>query len=197
MKRKLLIAVTITGVIVFGLVILYKTQTLTKLILSIAGHYKSPQIESPSSIKEFISHNNSDYDRLYVVHNENARAELQTYGVTGVPTVQIYDRNKHLLTMASDSHCDWALTYFFKDSSQQMSAKDSLTYPLVLERLSPVDLRSDKDTFDYYIITYWAKFLPKLTKRLFEQTNMLKDSMEEKICFMSVSIDDQESWQAH
>jgi len=194
MKKKLLIGVTVAGVIVIGFVILYKTDKLSKLVLSIMGHYKSPQIESLSSIKDFISQNNSKYDRLYVVNNEIARSELQNFGVSSVPTVQIYDKRKHLLTVASDSHCDWALTYFFRDSMQQMIVKDTMTYSQVLERLTPLDLKSDQDTFDFYVITYWAKFLPKLTKRLFDQTNMLKDSMDERICFMSVSIDDQDSW---
>jgi hypothetical protein len=197
MKRHPLISVAIICIVVFGLIILYKSQHLSKLILSITGNYKSPKIESSSSIKDFISENNSKYDRLYVAQNENARVELQKYGVSGIPTVQIYDNRKYLLTMATDSHCDWALTYFFKDSSNQLVTQDSVIYPFVIERLTPVDLKSDQDTFDFYVITYWAKFIPKLTKRLFHQTNMLKDSMEERICFISVSLDDQDSWLAH
>lgn len=159
------------------------------------GHYKSPQTESPSTIKEYVSSYHSYYDKLFVVRDMNAFQELQQKGVKGVPTVQIFDKHKRLLTMASESSCKWALTNFFQNHSDEMISTDSTIYPYVLERLKPIDIKSDQDTFNYYLITYWAKYIPKLSHRLFEQTNTMKDSMDQKVCFMSVSLDAQENWE--
>lgn len=121
--------------------------------------------------------------------------ELNKLGVTGVPTVQIFDHNRRLLTMAEQGKCEWALAEFIKEQPDQMVVRDSTTYATVMHHLQPVDLKSDADTFDYYLVTYWATYLPKLTHRLFEQTNSMKENMKQRVCFMSVSLDQQPGWE--
>jgi len=63
-----------------------------------------------------------------------------------------------------------------------------------MDRLLPIDVKTSQDTFDYYLISYWAKFIPKLSHKLFDQTNVMKESMTQKVCFIYVTLDEQESW---
>lgn len=177
-----------------ALVFINPGQIFTKSLLKLMGHYISPKTESPSTIKDYVTKHDSYYDRLYVVNNANAFLELQKFGVSGVPTVQIFNKEKKLLTTASKSECDWTFADFFQNQSNKMVPIDSITYTKVMERLVPIDIRSKEDTFHYYVITYWAKYLPRLTHRLFEQTNNMKKGMHERVCFMSVSLDMQEGW---
>ena len=192
-KRKMIIifsAVTVIAVLVF----INPGQVFTFLFIRALGHYKTPQVESSESIKNYVSGHGLYYDRLYVVNNSDNLIGLNKLGVTGVPTIQIFDHNQRLLTMADEGKCDWALSEFFKEQSNQMVATDSTTFPDVMRYLQPIELRSESDTFDYYIITYWAKYIPRLTHRLFAQTNSMKESMKENVCFMSVSLDQQPGW---
>jgi hypothetical protein len=130
------------------------------------------------------------------VANRQSFKEIAGVGVEGVPTVQIFDRNQRLLRMAEQSECTWVLSNYFKEGhGKDMIVSDSTTYPYVMERVIPVDLKTTNDTFEYYVISYWAKYLPKFSKQLFDVTNNMKKSMKDNICFVYVSMDQQENWQ--
>ncbi len=196
MKKKWLL---ITGVFLIGmfvLVLINPGQFFTLGLLRVLGHYQTPEIESSSSLKVYAKENQLYYDKLLGVSSMNALMELSKVGVSSVPTVQIFDRDKKLLKMAEQSDCAWALSNFFKEGHKdELIPIDSTVFPFIMGLLSPIDFRTQQDTFDYYLVSYWAKYLPLLSHQLFEQTNSMKDSMSEKICFISVSLDKQEGWE--
>src|SRR4030095_2645762 len=196
MKKKTLIL--LVGLTIFAILILINPgQFFTLTILRILGHYKTPRIETPVSIKEYVETHNLYYDKLYSVSSMNAFIELGQSGIHGVPTIQIFNKKKALLRMASENKCTWALADYFKNGhSNEMIAQDTTTFAFVLDRLTPIDIKSVQDTFDFYIISYWAKYIPKLTHHLFEQTNSMKSSMTEKICYIYVTLDEQENWKS-
>ena len=194
MKKKLLIVI-IGFTILISLIIINPGQFFTLTFLRILGHYRTPKIETFESIKEYVNSKSLIYDRLYGLSTMNARDELNHSGVTGVPTIQIFNKDKVLLRMAEQSDCTWVLANYFKEGhSNEMVAQDSTTYGYVMDRLLPIDVKTSQDTFDYYLISYWAKFIPKLSHKLFDQTNVMKESMTQKVCFIYVTLDEQESW---
>lgn len=195
MKKKLYIASSVFVIALISFAVINPNQIFTTVALRLLGHFDTPEDESSESLKNYVDQYDLYYDRLYRVHDVTGLTELINNGVEGVPTVQIYDHEKRLLRMATENDCTWALANYFKSGhSDDMVINDSTTYSFVMNRLEPIDLKSEQDTFDFYVISYWAKYLPKLSQRLFVQTNSMKDSMPENICFMYVSLDQQEGW---
>lgn len=195
MKKKLIIFLTGIAILV-SLVIINPGQFFTFTLLRILGHYKSPKIETSQSIIEYVKSKNLFYDKLYGLSTMNALNELGHSGVKGVPTIQIFNKDKVLLRMAGQNECTWVLANYFKSGhSAEMIVQDSTTYGFVMDRLIPLDIKTTQDTFDFYLISYWAKYIPKLSNRLFEQTNNMKAGMSQNICFIYVTLDEQESWE--
>ncbi|HUR31532.1 MAG TPA: hypothetical protein VMZ69_08855 [Saprospiraceae bacterium] len=196
MKRKAILIGTIAAIACIMLIIINPGNFFMVTVLRIIGHYRTPQIESSVSIKKYADDHSLYYDKLFLVSNRDSFDELASVGVNSVPTIQIFDKNKRLLKMAEQNDCTWALSeYFKKGHGKEMLATDSTTYNFVIERIMPVDVKTSLDTFDYYVINYWAKYLPKLSHQLFETTNNMKKSMKDNICFMYVSLDQQEKWE--
>ncbi|MEO5906135.1 MAG: hypothetical protein ABIQ11_05380, partial [Saprospiraceae bacterium] len=73
--------------------------------------------------------------------------------------------------------------------------EDSLMYSFILQQLSPVELLTEQDTFDFYVLAGWANFAPKLSKRLFEQTNQIKSNLKDRLCISYINMDFQEGWE--
>jgi hypothetical protein len=196
MKRKPLIILSASIVVLITLWIINPGNFFTLILLRAMGHYKTPRNESPDSIKKYTSDKGLYYDQLYIVSNYESFKEIARIGVEGVPTIQIFDHNKRLLRMAEQSDCTWVLSDYFKEGhGKDMIAFDSTSFPYVMERIIPVDIKTSLDTFDYYVISYWAKYLPKLSNQLFDTTNKMKKSMKDNICFVYVSMDKQENWE--
>ncbi|MBK9984989.1 MAG: hypothetical protein IPP15_21935 [Saprospiraceae bacterium] len=99
--------------------------------------------------------------------------------LTTVPFVQIYNGKKANDKIASGNECSWALMNFFnKKDTLNLVAGDSLMYDYVVDRLIPIDFKTNADTFNYYVLSGWTNYLPKLSERLFAQTNKMKNALE-------------------
>ena len=196
MKKKFLI-ISVLVLVAFGfLVYMDSGQTLIKLYLRSAGNYSTPKLESPASILSKVQHENLSYDRLYRLEDYKAFSDFQEKNITSFPFVQIYNREKKMMTIASGSECRWALMDFFtKRDTSKLISQNSLMYEFVTNRLDPIDIKTSKDTFDYYVIAGWVNYLPAFSENLFRQTNEMKKSMKEKVCFTYINLDMQEDWE--
>ena len=196
MKRKTLLIVGLAAIALIGLIIINPGNFFINTLLRVMGHYRTPQNETPESIKNYAEAHSLYYDKLFLVSDDASFNELANVGVNSVPTIQIFDRSKKLLRMAEQNDCTWVLSQYFKEGhAKAMVATDSTTFPYVMERVIPVDVKTSLDTFDYYVISYWAKYLPKLSHQLFSTTNDMKKEMTGNICFVYVSLDQQENWE--
>lgn len=194
MKRKKALIYISLLIGVVALIVFNPAQIFTIIALRVLGHYQSPRTESSETLKNYVKDHSLAYDKLYAVTDFNSFKELNDNGISKVPTVQIFDGDKRLLKMAEENDCTWVLTNYFKQHSSDMISSDTNTYRFVMERLLLIDDKVSQDTFDFYIISYWAKYLPKLSQRLFAQTNSMKERMSENICLMYVSLDQQDGW---
>jgi hypothetical protein len=196
MKKKILLTIVALILILGLLIFINPGQIVTLTFLRLLGQYKTPGIENPESIKEYVQDHQVYYDKLYAVRNIKSFRELGQTGVNAIPAVQIFNKDKLLLKMATDKSCSWALTDFFiKGQGENMVVKDSSTYSYVMDRLTPIDLKTETDTFNFYIINYWAKYTPKLTNRLFVETNSMREKMSANVCYIYVTLDEQENWE--
>lgn len=195
MKNKILLS-TLIFILTLGILIFINPgQFFTKTLLRLTGNYATPEYETSQSILLKANEGNLYYDRLYKVKDYGCFKEFQKNKLTAFPFVQIYNRDKRMIKIASGSECSWALMNFFSQKdSVHLVAGDSLMYDFVTARLLPVDLRTNADTFNYYILAGWANYVPKLSEKLFNQTNLMKKSMNEKVCFSYINFDFQKDW---
>ncbi|MGB3080079.1 MAG: hypothetical protein WBB31_13425 [Saprospiraceae bacterium] len=197
MKKRIFIfsflILAILGVIIFG----NPVQFVVKGILKLTGDYATPQYETSESILSKVRSQGLYYDRLFKLKDYSDFHELQEKKLTTVPFVQIYNGKKKLLKIASGSECSWQLMNFFsKKDTANLVAGDSLMYDFVMNRLTPLDIKSTQDTFNYYILAGWANYIPKLSDSLFIQTNKMKKIMEDKVCFSYINFDLQDTWKS-
>ena len=196
MKRFLIIS----GALLFllaGAIYLNPNQFFTKMYLRISGYYKTPQFESRQSILAQVKSSNLQYDRLYRLKNIFAYEDLSKRKMMHVPFVYIYNRDKNMLSVASGNECSWTLMNFFDTmDTTKLKAGDSEIYNFITERLDPIDIKSDMDTFDYYVHAGWANYLPKLSNALFKQTNEIMETHQGKVCLSYIDLDHQEEWMA-
>ncbi len=197
MKRKGLI-ITMLVIIAIGLLIFINpNQLFTKAFLRLTGDYSTPEYQTISSILSKVHYENLNYDRLYRLENYKALNDFREKKILNIPFVQIYDRNKKMLTLASGNDCKWILMDFFsKRDSSKLKLGDTVMYEFVMERLEPIDIKTNQDTFNYYILTGWANFVPKLSDSLFYQTNEMKKTLDKDVCFSYINLDFQEDWEA-
>ncbi len=184
--------------LVIGLLIFINpNQLFSKMILRAAGEYKPPQYETPSSILSELNDAGTYYDRLYRLSDFSAMEDFKEKKLFQIPFVHIYNRDKKLMTIASGDECKWSLMDFVsKKDTSKLVAQDSLMYYFVMEKLEPIDIKTDQDTFEYYILAGWANFAPKLSIRLFNQTNDMMNNMNDKICLSYINLDYQKEWEA-
>ena len=197
MKRKTWL---ITVFIIIGMAVLIYAdpdQFFTKAILKLTGYYSAPRYLTSQDILNKARHEDLIYDNLYKLKSYQTYKEFTEQRMIAVPFVQIYDKHKKLLTLASGSDCSWALMNFFsKEDSLALIAGDSLMYNYVTDRLEPIDIRSIRDTFQYYILAGWANYVPKLSARLFTQTNEMKKTLNNKVRLSYINFDLQKGWEA-
>jgi len=197
MKKKTLI-IWISILIGFMLVVFANPgQIFTKAILRLTGNYITPKDETSASILSKIQMNNIYYDRLFRLSELKSLKDFQAKKISSVPFVQIYNEDKKIITMASGSNCAWALlNYFNKNDTSKLVEGDSMMYQFIMDRLEPIDLKTNQDTFEAYIFAGWANYIPKLSKGLFNQTNEIMESNKGKVCLSYINLDFQEGWEA-
>lgn len=171
-------------------------QIFTKAALKISGHYRAPHYETPESVLEFAKASNIYYDRLYIPKSLQSFKEMNAAHLAAVPLIRIFDKNKDLLKTAIDNDCSWALADFFhRKQGEGLIVKHDSSYAHTLQHITLLDVKSDQDTFDYYIMSNWAKYVPKLSNSLFEQISVLKKDLDMNVCFISINIDSQKEWE--
>ncbi|MEO6132981.1 MAG: hypothetical protein ABIQ02_14125 [Saprospiraceae bacterium] len=195
MKNKKITFIILGLLLSILLIFLNPGQVFTKTLLRITGDYKTPHYESKESILKKTGQDHLYYDRLYTLKNYQAFQDCQKKEITAIPFVQIYNRDKKLLKNASGSDCAWELmNYFAQSDSSKLKTGDDQMYHFVMERLDPIDIKTDKDTFDYYLFLGWANYIPKLSNNLFKQTNKMAETLKGRVCFSYIDFDMQEKW---
>ncbi|MGB3080083.1 MAG: hypothetical protein WBB31_13445 [Saprospiraceae bacterium] len=195
MRNRGLIISFLVLIILGILIYINPGQFFTKALLRLTGDYATPEYETDASILSKTKSENLYYDRLYKIKNFKTFNEFQKKKLAAVPFVQIYNRNKQMITIASGNECSWALMNFFnKKDTLNLVAGDSLMYDYVVDRLIPIDFKTNADTFNYYVLSGWTNYLPKLSERLFAQTNKMRAALGDKVCFSYVNFDFQDEW---
>jgi hypothetical protein len=197
MRKKTLMIFAFAAVLISLLVCINPNQVFTKIILRFMGYYATPKYVTDSEILTKVHQENIYYDNLYRLENYTAYGDFIERKMISVPFVQIYDKHKKLLTLASGNECRWALMNFFsKEDSLALIAGDSQMYDYVMERLKPIDVKLSQDTFDYYVLAGWANYVPKLSAGLFTQTNKMKQTLHNKVRLNYINFDLQREWEA-
>lgn len=192
-KKWYIIGIGILGLILLGFI--NPGQVVTKSLLRITGDYRTPRKENGESILIKARQEHLYYDRLYSIKDYQAFRDFQRKGISVIPFVQIYNREKKMLTNASGSECAWALmNYFSKEDSSKLKTGDDQMYHFIADRLTPIDIKTDQDTFDYYLFLGWANYIPKLSNNLFIQTNKMAETMKGRVCFSYINFDIQQKW---
>jgi hypothetical protein len=65
-----------------------------------------------------------------------------------------------------------------------------------MDRLEPINLKTNQDTFEAYILAGWANYIPKLSQGLFNQTNEIMATNKGKVCLSYINLDFQKDWEA-
>ncbi len=195
MRNKGLMISFLVLIILGVLIYINPGQFFTKALLRLTGNYTTPEYETNASILSKAKSENLYFDRLYKVKNFKTYNDFQERKLASFPFVQIYNRSKKMITIASGNECSWALMNFFNEKDTlNLTAGDSLMYDYVLDRLTPLELKTNADTFHYYILSGWTNYLPKLSERLFEQTNKIKTTLGKNVCVSYINFDFQDEW---
>jgi len=192
MKKVILYSV---GVLILLVIFIFLDpgNIATKFILRLTGDYVPPKYESNSSILTQLEEKEIQFDRVYSLTGAKAIEELKIKKISTIPFVHIYNEQKLLMTNAAGDECKWTLLKFVQNlDSSGLIAMDSSMYPFLLDRLRPILIKSDQDTFDYYVFAGWANWTPKLSNKLLEQMRTIK---RQNICLSLINMDFQQGWE--
>ncbi len=173
---------------------LLSCKPLGRMSIKINGEFIKPQNETAASIREYCHDKNVDYDKSYVIRSE----ELYTSFLSKykhIPGVFIFDKNKYLITTDIKTDCPWTMMNLLKDTiTKTKLLLDSSMYHDIMLHYMLIDDRTKKKEADYYILSTWGKFIPKLTKALFDNINKQKEEKKLNVCYILLNVDLQDSW---
>jgi len=134
------------------------------LFYTAAGAYKKPQRETPASIKEHIGGKN--YDGLYIIKNDSTlKFFIDSIG-SSVPNVMIF--NKAHQNIYQSKTCVWANVNQIDSihSSGAWNVKEGYRFENIQNSVSLIDGVKPDTNHEFIIYYVWAKFSPKLSKKL-------------------------------
>jgi hypothetical protein len=195
MKTKWKILIGLVGVLLV-IVLMNPWQNLLQLYLKMTGQYQAPQYETSESIQARVNNANLYYDRLYKLSGPESFFDFQNEGLLSVPFIRIYNAKKQNLSSASGEKCKWTMMSVFSRDSLSMAPNEEVDYDYILQRLDTIDVRTDQDTFDFYVLAGWANYLPVLSDSLFFSTNRIKQNLNNRVCISYLNLDFQKGWES-
>jgi hypothetical protein len=183
-------------------IIIITLNSCDKIFLRLTGNYKTPREQDSISIFKYVKSHNAYYDQLYVF---KSKIEYRDFfrEHTELPGNLIFDSEKRLLHASTGTDCPWSAYYSLIDSSaiiqsikflpdSVISYTESLDY--IIEKLKPLDIDRLDEPYNYYIISVWAKFTPKFTRKTFKDLYRFKNIPNKRICVILVNADIQKGW---
>lgn len=195
MKKFILVGlpvIFIIGYCVFG----NPVQNISSLFLKLTGNYTSPKYENKDDIVNDVNAQEVIYERLYTFKDHQSMISFGEKGLFQVPFIQVYNEDKKLMSMVSGEKCKWNLIKSLIDTdTTKLEATDTGMYDIVMQHISPLDVKIDRDTFKYYVFAGWANYLPKMKNNLFVQTRAIKDSLKHNVCMSYINLDMLQGWE--
>ncbi len=179
--------------LIIAILILNPGSISTKVLAKILGEYQDPEFVSDQEILDYLSINKVYYDEVYRFREMKQMEKFSQLGLFHVPLIYIYDKNKNLLVMAKEEECAWALSTFFINGESLVPTQDSSMFNILRDKTELIAQNIASDDFDYYIITGWAKFVPKKSDMIFDKIREFKGT-KKNICHINLNMDFREEW---
>jgi len=167
-------------------------------ILYITGDVKKIKYEDSIALKSFVLHEKAKYTTLFVVKDEKNLHFFTDTIVNHLPAILIF--NKDQVNILADRTCPWS-TIRYLDSLNSLTndnANKKVTVRKLLAPLVPIaGVWPDEktlDQYDYYIFYTWAKFVPKLSKKMINDVNKFVEMKGYRVFIGAINLDLQQSW---
>jgi len=171
--------------------------TSCKLVLKITGNFKNPKYESREDIRRYAEQYGGKYDGLYVCKDQRS-LKIITDSFAGVPTVLVF--NKDFENLYADKRCPWRNSYELDSLSLGSIWKkdEKIKLTSITDKIFCIDGQAINNTesskIDYYVFYCWAKFVPKLSKRMIGEIGLFSKSKSSNVYVGSIDLDLQKSW---
>jgi hypothetical protein len=188
--------------------IIYFLVSCKSTILRIAG-LREPKIENKMSILTFLEELGEDTNNVYTLDSalfQQLRKESFKPGMTkGFRPIQIRIYGKNEDPVVQWASCEGYLSdlkIFDSMPPKVINGLDtSITLGDDLDRYFTLDGKPANimfsNSYDYYILVYFAKYFPKLSKESFSQVNRyIKIHPEKRFKVFKINVDVQEFWNA-
>ena len=164
---------------------------------------KQPAIENHQSLSKFLYSNGIDTSEILCFKDTQALNTFYRSGI-GMPEAQFFNRDKRFVDYRNSiKDCNGMVSVFIGkiDSINLVSPIEGKLLEHYLENVV-VEKTGNKfilenQSYDAYMVVYWAKFLGKVTKRKVSEWQELakKENLNgKKMRVILISVDYQEMW---
>jgi hypothetical protein len=170
-------------------------------ILYVTGDLKKPKYEDSIAVKSFVLNEKAKYNTLFVAKDEKNMVFFTDTIVNQLPAILIF--NKDQVKILADRTCPWS-TIRSLDSLNDLKNDTSVTISkkvTVQKLLAPLASIAgawpDEKTlsqYDYFIFYTWAKFVPKLSKKMINDVNRFVEMNSNRVFIGAINLDLQQSW---
>lgn len=170
-------------------------------ILYVTGDIKKPKYEDSIAVKSFVLNEKAIYNTLFVAKDEKNLGFFTDSIVNHLPAILIF--NKDQVNIFADRTCPWStirhldsLNDLKNDTSITISKK--VTVQKLLAPLAPIaGVWPDEkivSQYDYFIFYTWAKFVPRLSKKMINDVNKFAEMNSNRVFIGAINLDLQQSW---
>jgi hypothetical protein len=170
-------------------------------IFYLTGDIKKPKYEDPVTVKSFVLNEEAKYNTLFVTKDEKNLDFFTNTIANHLPAILIF--NKDQVNIFADRSCPWATIRHLdslndlKNDTAVMTDKKVTVQKLVAPLTPIAGTWPDEKTlsqYDYFIFYTWAKFVPKLSKKMINDVNKFAEMNSNRIFIGAINLDLQQSW---
>jgi hypothetical protein len=187
-------------VLILSYFILMLLQTSCNKILLYSYGIRNPKIENQKSIFKYLKNNKLSTDNNFCLKDTTTFNKFILQGISA-PEIRFYDHNGYLMIYRDDKRCngqnDSLITFLDPKNVVKIDSSENIhSYLAQLKMLDGKDINpEDFKNYDYYLITYWAKWIGKVNKTKMDHWNSsIKQKKNLKIKDIKVTADYMDFW---
>lgn len=170
-------------------------------ILYVTGNIKKVKYEDPIAVKSFVLNEKATYNMLFVAKDEKNLGFFLDTIFSHLPAILIF--NKDQVNIFADRTCPWStIQYLDSLNDQENDTSIVINKKVTVQKLlapltSIAGVWPDEkilSQYDYFIFYTWAKFVPKLSKKMIHEINKFAEMNSRRVFIGSINLDLQQSW---
>jgi len=170
-------------------------------VFRITGEIKKPRHESINSIKRGLATSDSVGDALFVAKSfDNLKLAYKVNKY--IPAIHIYDKRGRVLKKLEGNSCPKvaSASIEYVDTSSSLVFLEDAGFETLFSNLKQISgqeyslNRTNLENYDYIIVYFWARYIPKRSKKAIQSIALAMKETKSKFLVLSVNYDYQDFW---